>query len=115
MQMNQFIWILNPPQGPIDRVHVSSQSRSTKIYTSLEPLPLPDISAPSPISTLDSIVSRGLPFNREQIPSGLPIQDQVLSYGPLFIASYLSIFILFSLLSTHTLLTQIDIFPFIPL
>jgi SagB-type dehydrogenase family enzyme len=39
-----------------------------KIYSSLEPLPLPDISAALPTSALDAIASPGLAITRDQVP-----------------------------------------------
>lgn len=50
------------------RLDWSNRPLPYKIYTSLAPLPLPDISAPSPTSTLDAIASPGLPFDGEQTP-----------------------------------------------
>src|SRR5262249_166434 len=39
-----------------------------KIYSSLEPLPLPDISPLLPTSALNAIASKGLAFAGEQVP-----------------------------------------------
>jgi SagB-type dehydrogenase family enzyme len=50
------------------RLDWSNRPLPYKIYTSLPPLPLPDISAPSPTSALDALASPGLPFDGEQIP-----------------------------------------------